>query len=146
MSKENLEKFDEEFVNTLLKSKEGIYLEFKQKVSSNEKIAKTISSLANAEGGILVVGISDQKRIIGIDPDEEIYMINSAISSYCFPEPKIKIEVIRWVDPNPSPYENEEKSILKIVIPRSLDPIKAKTKNGDWKIYRREGDHTITLV
>lgn len=146
MSKENLEKFDEEFVNTLLKSKEGIYLEFKQKVPSNEKIAKTISSLANTEGGILIIGISDQRRIIGIDPDEEIYLINKAINTFCQPVPTINIEVIKWKDPNPRPYENVEKHILKIIIPRTLDPIKAKTKNGDWKIYKREGNHTITLV
>lgn len=146
MSKENPEKFDEEFVNILLKSKEGFYLEFKQKVSSNEKIAKTISSLANAEGGILIIGISDQRRIIGIDPDEEIYMINTAINTFCSPIPHIEVEVIKWIDPNPSPYENEEKLIVKILIPRSKELIRAKTKFGEWKIFKREGDHTITLV
>lgn len=146
MSKENLEKFDEEFINSLLRSKEGIYLEFKQKAPSNEKIAKTISSLENTEGGILIIGISDQRRIIGIDPEEEIFMIDTALKTYCNPLPNIKIEVITWIDPNPKPYEKEEKNLLKVHISRSIVPIKAKTKNGEWKIFKREGDHTITLI
>lgn len=146
MSKENIEKFDEDFVNILLKSNESNSLEFKQKVSSKEKIAKSISSLANKNGGLLIIGISDQKRIIGIDTDEEIYMIESAIQEYCLPHPKISIEKIKWNDPDPSPYENEEKHILKVEIQKSETPIKAKDKNGNWHTYQREGDHTITLV
>ena len=72
MNKHNIEKFDEEFIKKVLKSEEGISLDFKLKVSSKEKIARTISALANTKGGIIVVGISDQKKITGIDPNEEI--------------------------------------------------------------------------
>ena len=62
MNKHNIEKFDEEFIKKVLKSEEGISLDFKLKVSSKEKIARTISALANTKGGIIVVGISDQKK------------------------------------------------------------------------------------
>ena len=63
-------KFEEEFVKDLLKQKEGEKLDFKLKITSKEKIAKTLSAMANSEGGFIVIGMSDHKKIIGIDPDE----------------------------------------------------------------------------
>lgn len=146
MSKDNLEKFDEDFVNYLLKSRENNLLEFKQKVTSKSKIAKSLASLANTQGGILVVGISDQKKIIGIDPNEEIYMLDSANETYCIPKVSYTIETILWHDPNPSPYETEEKTILKVTILKSEQPIRVLSKDGTEKIYIREGDQTRLLI
>lgn len=146
MSKDNLEKFDEDFVNYLLKSRENNLLEFKQKVTSKSKIAKSLASLANTQGGILVVGISDQKKIIGIDPNEEIYMLDSANETYCIPKVSYTIETILWHDPNPSPYESEEKTILKVTILKSEQPIRVLSKDGTEKIYIREGDQTRLLI
>ena len=146
MSKDNLEKFDEDFVNYLLKSRENNLLEFKQKVTSKPKIAKSLASLANTQGGILVVGISDQKKIIGIDPNEEIYMLDSANETYCIPKVSYTIETILWHDPNPSPYESEEKTILKVTILKSEQPIRVLSKDGTEKIYIREGDQTRLLI
>ncbi|WP_026953916.1 AlbA family DNA-binding domain-containing protein [Algoriphagus vanfongensis] len=146
MSKDNLEKFDEDFVNYLLKSRENNLLEFKQKVTSKSKIAKSLASLANTQGGILVVGISDQKKIIGIDPNEEMYMLDSANETYCIPKVSYTIETILWHDPNPSPYETEEKTILKVTILKSEQPIRVLSKDGTEKIYIREGDQTRLLI
>lgn len=55
-------KFDEEFIKNLLKQKEGEKLDFKLKITSKEKIAKTLSALSNSQGGFIVVGMSDQKK------------------------------------------------------------------------------------
>jgi predicted HTH transcriptional regulator len=79
-------KLDEDFVNLLLKENEGLKLEYKQQISSQEKIAKTLSAMSNTAGGMILIGISDQRKIIGIDPEEERYMITAANESFCLPK------------------------------------------------------------
>lgn len=139
----NFANYDEDFVNKIIKSKEGIDLDFKQKVTSQSKIAKTISAFANAKGGLIIVGISDQKRIVGIDPDEEIFMIQKANSTYCSPPAALAFEIIKWDDPEPSPYEHPEKYILKVeVIQNTGNPITFLSPDGQRKIYRRSGDQS----
>lgn len=139
----NFANYDEDFVNKIIKSKEGIDLDFKQKVTSQSKIAKTISAFANAKGGLIIVGISDQKRIVGIDPEEEIFMIEKANSTFCSPPAALVFETIKWNDPNPSPYEHPEKYILKVeIIRNSANPITFLSSDGQRKIYRRSGDQS----
>ncbi len=53
-------KIDQEFVNQLLLKVEGEQLEFKQQISSQEKIAKTLSAMSNSAGGLILIGVSDQ--------------------------------------------------------------------------------------
>ncbi|WP_250633006.1 AlbA family DNA-binding domain-containing protein [Rhodoflexus caldus] len=69
----------------LIRGGESITLEFKQTVSHPEKIAKTLVAFANTEGGKLVIGVSDKKEIIGIDPEEEKFALQIAASEYCRP-------------------------------------------------------------
>lgn len=66
-----MKKFDEDFKKIFINSKESNMLYFKQKVTSEEKIARTLVAMANSDGGIVLIGLSDQKKIIGIDPEEE---------------------------------------------------------------------------
>lgn len=67
-------------IEILLKKEEGIDLDFKEKLDINNKeqkaeLSKDVSSIANsvAKKGYLVIGISDAKKIIGIEEklDEE---------------------------------------------------------------------------
>lgn len=146
MNKHNIEKFDEEFIKKVLKSEEGISLDFKQKVSSKEKIARTISALANTKGGIIVVGISDQKKITGIDPNEEMYMIQDANDKFCIPPANIDFEAIKWIDEAPAYNEPSEKFILKAMIHPSKQEIKSPDKNGILKVYRRVNDQSTSTI
>ena len=41
-------------------------LDYKQEISSAHKIAKTMCSFANHKGGVLLVGIRDNKSIAGV--------------------------------------------------------------------------------
>jgi predicted HTH transcriptional regulator len=91
-------KLDEEFVNLLLKEEEGLKLEYKQQISSQEKIAKTLSAMSNTAGGMILIGISDQRKIIGIDPEEERYMIAAANEHYFVPKANLDLHVIS-IDP-----------------------------------------------
>ena len=136
-------KFDQEFINKLLKKKEGLQLEFKKRISSQEKIAKTLSPMGNTAGGFLVIGISDQRQITGIDPEEELYMVQAANQAYCIPKASLTFHEIS-VDPN-TPFE-EEKFVLLVEIHRSEGPlICIRQSDGSHKTYKRVDDKSLGI-
>ena len=45
--------------------------EFKRLVHSQCKIAKPITAFANSSGGIILIGVDDDKRIVGIHSEKE---------------------------------------------------------------------------
>jgi predicted HTH transcriptional regulator len=134
-------KLDEDFVNLLLKEEEGLKLEYKQQISSQEKIAKTLSAMSNTAGGMILIGISDQRKIIGIDPEEEQYMIVAANESFCMPKANLDLNVIS-IDPD-NPYEGEKYVLLVIVHATQDERVAVKLPDGSLKIYRRVGDKSL---
>lgn len=138
-------KFEEEFIKGLIKQKEGEKLDFKLKISSKEKIAKTLCALANTAGGFIIIGMSDQKKIIGIDVEEERYMIEAANDEFCKPRVSLTLEEFKvypgkFID---FPEENE-KSLLIVEVKKTQGPvIFCKGKNGEMKSYRRVNDQTL---
>lgn len=147
MNKLNSAKFDKEFVRDLLKQKEGLQLDFKQKITSKEKIAKTLSALANSEGGFIVIGMSDKKIIIGIDVEEERYMIESANDEFCIPRVAMILDEIKvYQDKTLSEENDDEKSLLLVEVKKSLGPvIFCKSKDGKMRAYHRVNDQTLAL-
>jgi predicted HTH transcriptional regulator len=134
-------KIDQDFVNLLLKEEEGLKLEYKQQISSQEKIAKTLSAMSNTAGGMILIGISDQRKIIGIDPEEERYMIAAANESFCVPQANLDLHVVS-IDPD-NLYE-EEKYVLLVIVHASPDErVAVKLSDGSLKIYRRVGDKSL---
>ncbi len=49
----------------LIQMGEGLTVEFKRTIDSPFKIAKTLASFANTSGGILLVGIADNRSTVG---------------------------------------------------------------------------------
>jgi len=49
----------------LFEEEEGSRLEFKEKF--NDGVMKTISAFANTYGGVIIIGVSNGKQIVGID-------------------------------------------------------------------------------
>jgi predicted HTH transcriptional regulator len=134
-------KIDQDFVNLLLKEEEGLKLEYKQQISSQEKIAKTLSAMSNTAGGMILIGISDQRKIVGIDPEEERYMIAAANESFCVPQANLDLHVVS-IDPD-NLYE-EEKYVLLVIVHASPDErVAVKLSDGSLKIYRRVGDKSL---
>jgi predicted HTH transcriptional regulator len=134
-------KIDEDFVNLLLKENEGLKLEYKQQISSQKKIAKTLSAMSNTAGGMILIGISDQRKIIGIDPEEERYMIAAANESFCVPKANLNLHVIS-IDPD-NLYEGEKYVLLVIVHATQDERVAVKLPDGNLKIYRRVGDKSL---
>jgi predicted HTH transcriptional regulator len=147
MNKIKSAKFDQEFVRELLKQKEGLKLDFKQKITSKEKIAKTLSGFANASGGFIVVGMSDKKMVIGIDFEEESYMIDAANEEFCFPRVSLVLDEIKVYHDKSNEEDTEgEKSLLLAEVKKSIGPvIFCKNKAGEMKAYKRINDQTLAI-
>ncbi len=87
----------------LVKQGEHQHLEFKLKATHPEKISKEMVAFANAEGGILLLGVDDDRIIKGLKyPLEDEYVLEKAFAEYITPQlnytmQKINIEGDREV-------------------------------------------------
>ncbi|MCF8225501.1 MAG: ATP-binding protein [Bacteroidales bacterium] len=119
---------DEKYVKSLIAEGEHGRLDFKFEISSAKKIAKTLVSFANTEGGRLLIGVKDNGRVSGVRTDEEYYMIDAAASLYC--KPSLSFESFH--------REVDGKTVLEIEIRHSeKKPHFAKDENGRWLAYHR---------
>ncbi len=68
-------------LKALVRQGEGMHLEFKLKATHPEKIVREIVAFANAEGGLLLVGVGDDRSVPGVKfADEDEYILTRAIA------------------------------------------------------------------
>ncbi len=109
-------------------------LDFKFEVDDPEKIARSLASFANTDGGLLLIGVRDDGSISGIQSDEEVYMLKTAALKYCTPE--VKFTSKEWT--------LNSKKILEVYIPKSnLAPHKAPDQKGKFKVFIRVNDQNM---
>ncbi|MBD1396184.1 putative DNA binding domain-containing protein [Pontibacter sp. JH31] len=113
---------------------ENDQVDFKQRVTQPDKIARTLVSFANTRGGTVLIGVKDDGRLVGIDPEEEKHTLELAAGFYCDPPLKLAYEEV----------EVDGHTILKVTVPESSHkPHFAKVKEGDWRGYVRVKDTSV---
>lgn len=119
----------------LIHQGEGVRLDFKQTISDQRKIARTISAFANNKGGILLVGVKDNGELMGCDAEEEMYMLFEAAEHFCEPPVDIYFTL----------YEiDEDCTIVQAAIKNSLKkPHFSLDDKDDWHMYIRTNDKTM---
>ncbi len=96
----------------LISKGESTTLEFKRKVTTPEKFAKEISALANTKGGWLLVGVDDDKKIVGVHSEKaEISLIETSCEFFIDPPVAYEIEVIQV----------KRKDVVAVYIPESTE-------------------------
>jgi predicted HTH transcriptional regulator len=121
-------------INQLIINGEGLQLDFKHTISDAYKIAKTICAFANTKGGILLVGVRDNKTIAGVKSEEEKYMIEMAAQLYCLPPIDLKF----------TEHVVEKKIILEVTIDESNNkPVFALDSEKKQIVYIRQDDQTF---
>tara|TARA_B100001093_G_scaffold78881_1_gene70145 strand:- start:19703 stop:20230 length:528 start_codon:yes stop_codon:yes gene_type:complete len=109
----------------ILEQGENSAIEFKESSVKAEAVAKEIVGMLNYEGGVILIGISDDKKILGIESTKEEWISNIS-SNNINPPVHLKYQEI----------ELEDRLIAIIEIPRGKDrPYQTNT----GKIYIRVG-------
>ncbi|AUD03111.1 AlbA family DNA-binding domain-containing protein [Spirosoma pollinicola] len=130
---------DYQALKNLVKRGEGSNLEFKLKTNHPEKIIRGVVAFANTNGGIMLIGVGDDKKIPGLKyADEDEYLLVRAINKFCFPHISYTIDRVQLYD---------EREVLVIRVPRSptrphyIIPDPADPDNK--KAYVRVGDKSV---
>jgi hypothetical protein len=121
----------------LVRQGEGQHLEFKLKANHPEKIVREAVAFANSEGGVLLVGVADDKSIQGLKfAIEDEYVLTNALNKYCFPN--LKYDLIKI----PLPTERE---ILAFIIEKSdkVHYVIEDFENRWGKAYIRVNDQSV---
>lgn len=122
------------YIQNLIEDGEHEQQDFKFKISDARKIARSISAFANHSGGCLLVGVKDNGKVVGIESEEEIYMIEQAAEMYCRPPQTVKFQS----------YRVEGRCVLKVDVARTDNlPVKAQDDDGKWVAYYRVADENI---
>ncbi|NMB80282.1 MAG: ATP-binding protein, partial [Ignavibacteria bacterium] len=70
----------------LIELGESLNVEFKQRFSTHEKIAKSLIAFANTSGGYLLIGVDDDRSIYGILSEKsDTELIRETAEKYCVP-------------------------------------------------------------
>lgn len=108
--------------------------DFKFRVDDAKKIARTLAAFANTDGGRLLIGVKDNGKVVGVNPEEEFHVIQGAASLYCKPELTVKTQIM----------QDDHKLVLEITVDEVANkPVKALDDDGVWKTYVRREDHTL---
>ena len=121
-------------LKTLIAQGEHQQLDFKFRIDDSKKIARTLCAFANTDGGRLLIGVKDNGKIAGVDPNEEIHMIIAAAEMYC--KPALRIESKVW--------QEDMKLVLDIWVDKSKErPVMAFNEEGVLRAYVRVADSTL---
>lgn len=120
---------------SLLAQREGTSLEFKRTIESPGRIAKTLAAFANTAGGMLVVGVDDDRTVRGVASEkDEVQKLESASDFWVDPPLLLRYEAV-VVD---------ERRVLIFTIEESPEkPHRAKNERGEWEIYVRARDKSV---
>jgi hypothetical protein len=102
-------------LESLVALRERQFIEFKVQVPQGEqskrKAMKTVAAFANGEGGSMLIGVDDERNVVGVDPrsidslrDQMTQMIGSWVES----RPKVEFEVL--------PISESERVVLEIEV------------------------------
>lgn len=126
-------------IDGYLEEGEGVRLEFKRKVSSPEKIARTLVAFANTSGGSILFGVDDDKSVVGVDSEKsEIEMIRTAGSLHCEPAIEPKIAIVAY----------DGKDVIVVTVEESSEKPHylvgdSQDGNGEGKALVRVNDKTV---
>ncbi|KUJ95355.1 MAG: Divergent AAA domain protein [Desulfonauticus sp. 38_4375] len=121
----------------LIKTGEGINIEFKEsKTSPTKDIYQTICAFLNRIGGYILLGVKDNEKIIGVNPEHISKIKKEIVTSASNPQ-KINPPISLMVED----IQVEGKTIILVTVPES-----SQVHRCNGKIYDRneDGDFDIT--
>jgi len=105
-------------IELVIQEGEGQYIEFKEK--ADKKLAKEMVAFANASGGNIYIGISDNGRIVGTDSSNKVLSQLQDIANNCDPQINLKISketnilALRVFEGSDKPYQCSDGFYLRV--------------------------------
>lgn len=122
-------------LKNLIKTGEGICLEFKRTIPSAEKIARELCAFANTNGGTLLIGVDDDGTLIGMESFfEEQFLVNDAIYYLCEPELDATAEIIE--------FKSREIALIRVKESKEK-PVRVQLENGEKAGFVRVNDKSL---
>ena len=88
------------FIEYLMQAESKTF-ELKRDLSSKKGILRTISAFSNTSGGTLLIGIEDDRTVVGLaNPKDEEEKLTSIISDGISPQILPEIDILSWRDRN----------------------------------------------
>ncbi|MBI3193278.1 MAG: putative DNA binding domain-containing protein [Ignavibacteriae bacterium] len=133
-------------VQELIDEGEGFRIEFKRRISSPEKIARTIISFANTKGGTILFGVDDDGSIVGVESEKsEIDLIEMAGRDFTDPEIHPTINVLSFGRRDVIVCQIEESTMKPhYFLGEVQHSDESYRKNGEnTRVYIRVNDNTM---
>ena len=124
----------------LIEAGEGTSIEFKRKLKTPEKIAKEIVAFLNTRGGYIIIGVDDDKSIVGIKSEKSEADIIERACKFAI-EPDIIPEI--------SVYDIQGRDVMVVKIKEgSRKPYQAvlidETDNTEYRqVFIRVGENSV---
>ena len=127
-------------IEYLTKTPENLYLDRKRAKVSLQDLANEVASFANANGGVIAVGITDDGIIEGFNSygTKKLNDCQKIVSSYLNPAPVYECELV-----NIKNQKDEDDNILLFHIEPAMNYI---VRNNKDEVYCRQGDSSIKLT
>lgn len=121
---------------------EGLCTEFKRLIHSPARIARSITAFANTSGGHLLIGVDDDRRIVGISSEKEMLeVLDEALRFHIEPVPALDVHI----------EEYKRRMVLIVTVPESPDKPhyhveeildrNSGRRSFERRVYVREGSH-----
>ena len=113
--------------NSLIELTEKIYLgedstiEFKRELPHRESLAEEIAAFANANGGVILIGVDEDREIVGIDR-QDLNRTEKTVVEICGDDISPLVHIVT------EKLRIDNKNLLKIDVPQS--PFVHKSSNG----------------
>ncbi|MEE9442625.1 MAG: ATP-binding protein [candidate division Zixibacteria bacterium] len=129
------------------KTEESITLEFKQEMyKKNDKgkkeLLKDISAMANAYGGIIIIGISDEdhraKELIGVENAKDFESDINKCAKDSIKHPINHLETFI------TPFD-DNKSFITIIVPNSSNKPFMVQHGNHWRFWKRVGTDNLPM-
>ena len=119
---------------------ESLTIEFKQRFTTFEKMAKEMIAFANTRGGYIFLGVDDDKSIFGIESEKsDLELVKEAAEKYCEPAVNYQLQCIQV----------ERKDVLVIEIlessvkPNRIQDYQKELNLNTAQVYVRVNDKSI---
>ena len=120
-------------VEEILGKEEGQALEFKGKMPRPIQLASAICAFANADGGIIIIGINDKGEALGVgEESQDFERVIEKVRGLCLPPIPIEAQQFSY----------KSKEIVVIVVPRSS--FVHSTRDGRYLIRVGSSNRSLT--